>query len=78
LLSDEETLTPPSDPLNNTVLALNRGRSLFFDGKFMPSATNCLQEVSTPHGSSLDLQLLFKFSSLQPTPLPPPPHADPT
>jgi hypothetical protein len=79
LLSSEQTLIPPSDPLNKRILTLSkiksfsfdawqtRGQALFFSGQFMPSTTDCLQEVSmTASGAMTEPQWLFKFSSLRP------------
>jgi hypothetical protein len=77
LLSDEETLTSPSDPLNKTILSLGRakssrldserpeGASVLFSGQFMPSTRDCVREVSmTAGGSMTEPQWSFKFSSL--------------
>jgi hypothetical protein len=79
LLSSEQTLIPPSDPLNKKILTLSkrksfsldawqsRGQALFFSGQFMPSTTDCLQESSmTASESLMEPQWLFKFSSLRP------------
>jgi hypothetical protein len=79
LLSGEQTLIPPSDPVSKTILTLSketsysldawqsRGQALFFSGQFMPSTTDCLQEVSrSASGSMTEPQWLFKFSSLSP------------
>jgi hypothetical protein len=78
LLSDEETLISPSDPLNKTILTLSRakdyrfdserpiGHPVLFSGQFMPSTKDCVREVSwTANGSMTEPQWSFKFSSLR-------------
>jgi hypothetical protein len=78
LLSDEETLISPSDPLNKKILTLTGnkiynfgmgrrvGEFVSFSGQFMPSTMDCVREVSmTASGSMTEPQCSFKFSSLR-------------
>jgi hypothetical protein len=70
LLSGEETLISPSDPLSKRILSLHRGQGLQFSGQFMPSAKDCLQEVSTTTSGTREQQWLFKFTAVPPQAIP--------
>jgi hypothetical protein len=66
LLSGEETLISPSDLLSKRILSLHRGQGLQFSGQFMPSAKDCLEEVSMTSSGTREQQWLFKFTAVPP------------
>jgi hypothetical protein len=70
LLSGEETLISPSDPLSKRILSLHRGQGLRFSGRFMPSAKDCLEEVSMTTSGIREQQWLFKFTAVPPQGIP--------
>ena len=70
LLSGEETLISPSDPLSKRILSLRRGQSLRFSGQFMPSAKSCLHEMRMTTSGATEQQWLFQFTAVPPQAIP--------
>jgi hypothetical protein len=73
LLSGEQTLISPSDPLSKRILSLHGAhgaQGLHFSGQFMPSAKDCLQEVSMTTSGTREQQWLFKFTAVPPQAIP--------
>jgi hypothetical protein len=65
ILSGEQALISPSDPLNKKILSLCRRRDLYFSGQFMPSTKDCIHEVRMTTDGITETQWLFKFDSVR-------------
>lgn len=64
--SFEPTLLDPSSNVFKQVAVLSVGQRVVFSGSFLPSHTDCVQEMSlTQQGSMTDPEFLFRFSSVE-------------
>jgi hypothetical protein len=67
-LSDilDHTLLDPSSNVFRQALSLSKGQRILFSGSFLPSETDCVQEISlTQEGSMTDPEFLFHFTDVQ-------------
>ena len=66
MMDFEHTMVSPSEPMYKTLLGINKGDRVVFDGTFFKSDRDCLLELSlTEAGSMTEPEFLFRFTKLQ-------------
>lgn len=67
--SSARTLIPNGSALYNAVVQMRVGQHVVFDGTFLPSRDDCINEKSlTVHGAMTSPDFAFRFAAVRPAP----------